>query len=413
MIQFLRGDLQNMKLKRIQVTLISAILIRLVVLMIIVLCADRIPAFGLSGNNPYNDDYRYEQGGVLYSQSAEHIIDKTVFRNTFDSFGDWVGHQNWIAGTPLWYWISCIAIYITKCRWVLRFINILFFTLTIWCVYEIVRIVHSEKSAMIAAKCLSYLPYFVIFPCFSYKDCMVSFFTFYILLQAVRKKHLERFKFGFSTILLTILSAVGILSTRGGLSVIFLVLAVIYVYAGIIKEHMNAKHIFAIIMLCIVGAIIIYRSYGAILLKFKAYISESDITADMGLGRYLKVNKISDIWKLPLSFFASCILPIGLPQRVSTWIDIVRIGNYAMLPIAVGALFYIALCKKKDGDLFRVCGGYYLITIISSILIYRHIFSLLPIPIMAFSIFWEKANSKNKVIVMCLSAAAMSVLIFI
>ena len=113
MIQFLRGDLQNMKLKRIQVTLISAILIRLVVLMIIVLCADRIPAFGLSGNNPYNDDYRYEQGGVLYSQSAEHIIDKTVFRNTFDSFGDWVGHQNWIAGTPLWYWISCIAIYIT------------------------------------------------------------------------------------------------------------------------------------------------------------------------------------------------------------------------------------------------------------------------------------------------------------
>ena len=241
MIQFLRGDLQNMKLKRIQVTLISAILIRLVVLMIIVLCADRIPAFGLSGNNPYNDDYRYEQGGVLYSQSAEHIIDKTVFRNTFDSFGDWVGHQNWIAGTPLWYWISCIAIYITKCRWVLRFINILFFTLTIWCVYEIVRIVHSEKSAMIAAKCLSYLPYFVIFPCFSYKDCMVSFFTFYILLQAVRKKHLERFKFGFSTILLTILSAVGILSTRGGLSVIFFVLAVIYVYAGIIKEHMNAN----------------------------------------------------------------------------------------------------------------------------------------------------------------------------
>ena len=85
-----------------------------------------------------------------------------------------------------------------------------------------------------SAMLLAYLPYPVIFSCFSYKDCFVSLCTFYILYNAVKIKYIH--KITSQEILLLIICIISLFLTRSGLSVVLLSMVALYYYFDKIRD---------------------------------------------------------------------------------------------------------------------------------------------------------------------------------
>ena len=162
----------RINLSSINKILIVAFLLRILVLITILLLKDYMSAYGFIGAGDIYDDYRYETGAILYGKTANGLYDVDTFRRIFEvKNNDWVGYHldNWFTGTPLWYWIVCDFMYIFKSHFLLRSINIINYVIVIKIVYEFVKILYNEKTALFSARLLADLPYTIIFSCFLYK----------------------------------------------------------------------------------------------------------------------------------------------------------------------------------------------------------------------------------------------------
>ena len=168
-----------------KIVLISAFCIRVLTLIAIICLGDYVPSLGFIGNTELYDDYRYEEGAVIYAEIAQSLFDVSAFTYAYDELGDWTGHNldNPFISTPLWYWICCVIVYLTDCRWIIRILNITLSIFTIKILYDICTLIFNKRAAVLSAKIISYFPYFVVFSCFSYKDSLIMFATFGLILE--------------------------------------------------------------------------------------------------------------------------------------------------------------------------------------------------------------------------------------
>ena len=343
------------------------------------------------------DDWRYEKGGYYYSQHATSLIDSKTFTEAYGRMNDNTGYNldRPFYSTPLWYWIVCVVMYITKTHWAVRILNIVIAGLSSIIIYKFTRWNYGEKVAKLTSKLFALLPYPVLFSLFSYKDHLILLFTFYLLNVSLSFKYTR--KVTIKTFLISVVVILGIMLTRSGLSVILLGICFLIVFVKDIrlKDMFNIRMFFFLIIVLIM----IFIFYDDIIYKFNAYSSikldtkEADNTISLVL-----ITDIRSLYKLPLTYVFSIITPIGMGKFNNSWFSVVSNINFIMVPIAVGSLFYIFTKKKRDKIVFYSLLGYYLLSIIMSTGIFRHYYSLLPIVFITFSDYIYRANKREKLI---------------
>ena len=333
-----------------------------------------------SANTPEYDDFRYEQGAVMYAERAKSIIDVGAFTKIYDSMGDWTGHHLARPLTEgfLWYWIVCTITYLTKWRWWIRILNIFLSVFITKYIYELSEILFTKKVAERASLIYAIFPYTVIFSCFSYKDTLVSFCLFFIISFFAKAKHGEKVTKGQK--LKLIIVCLLFIFVRSGVSEILIGLCLLYYYFEI-RKTITVKKLLVIIVLLAAGMVMAFLTVDLILYKFNAYIGETSIEELSG-GALVKITGIRDIWKLPFNFGFSILQPIRYSGSIESWASLVSRLNILMCPIAIAAIMEIVFHRRKDKYLSISILVFYLICSVSSVLVFRQLYSVWPIPLM-------------------------------
>ena len=390
---------------------IVAIIVRLVALIVIYLTRDHL-AGGFVGSDTYYDDFRYEAGGEYYARVATSIIDIPAFTRAYASVGDWVGYklQNPFTSTPLWYWIVCVIMYVFKTKWVVRIFNIFFASISIFYIYDFVNNICGEEIAEKTSWLMALLPYPVIFSCFSYKDQFVMFITFYLLDKAVRYKYYGSLK--IRELLTGVLLALLLLLTRSGLTAILLAICFFIAFSNLLNsnEGISRKEFFIIPIALIVILLLMYRFSSTIGFKLGYYINRHEETLTNTSISFITINSFRDIYKLPFTYLFSMIMPINLFGKIDSWYAIVSNINIIMCPISVGAFLEI-FKRKYDKAVYWGCMILYLVSIIASINIFRHYYSLIPITLMNYSSFRQKVDDKNYILYLSLTFGFIALLL--
>ena len=357
-----------------------ALTIRMLMLLMIALFAEKLPAYGFIGNTADYDDYRYEQGAVMYAEQANGIIDVEAFTRIFDSMGDWTGHhlqpERILTEGCLWYWIVCILTYLTKWRWWIRILNIVLSVFITKYVYELAEVLFSEKTAKTASLVYAIFPYSVVFTCFSYKDTLVSFCILYIVLFSIRAK--RKYLYTKRDVVGLIVTCMVFVLTRSGLSEIWIGLCLLYYLE--VGRRIPAKKVLGIFFLIVFGLIMTVEIWDLLLYKFLAYTGNSTMEGLSG-GALVKITRIQDIWKLPFTVLFSIIQPIGFSGKIDSWYSLVRHCNIIMCPIAISAILEVVTRRRNDKFLSIILLGFYTLCSVTSVLIFRQLFSVWPIPV--------------------------------
>ena len=369
-----------LRITTVRQRMLIALFVRLVMLTMIVILAEQVPAYGFIGNTPDYDDFRYEQGAVMYAEEADSIIDVDAFTRIYDSMGDWTGHH---LASPLtegflWYWIVCIMTYITRWRWWIRILNIVLSVFITKYIYELSEILFTEKVAQGASLFYAIFPYTVIFSCFSYKDTLVSFCIFFTAVFFAKAKHGEKIT-GRQRIEFIIVCLIFVF-VRSGVSEIWIGLCLVYYYFEA-KTRIPAKKLFVIMVLFVAGVFMTFLTAELILYKFNAYIGGAS-TEGLGGGALVKITGIRDIWKLPFTFLFSILQPIGFSGAITSWASVVSRCNILICPVAVSAVMEVVFHRRKDKYLSITILIFYLICSVPSVLVFRQLYSVWPIPMM-------------------------------
>ena len=384
---------------------LTAFLVRLAMLVIIVLVGGNMVK-GFVDATIYYDDYRYELGAKRYAEHAEQLLDVDAFTRAFDSVGDKTGHflENPIDHTPLWYWIVCFLMYLTKTFLSVRLLNILLASLAVVYVYKFAYDLYGEKVARLSAGLLTFLPYPVLFSCFAYKDQLVMLITFYLLYQS--------YHFGLNraiprvSVLGVILGVITLMLIRGGLSSILFVICLLIAFQDVFKNLFREKpgklKLAIMIIVVVVVVAILIRSSGTIIYKLKYYLHQYENTASGASISALTMTSLTQVYKLPFAYIFSMVMPIGLNTAWTSWYALVAHLNVLMTPVAVGAgLFFFK--RKQNWFTYLLCLGYYMISIVTSLNIFRHYYSLIPLSLMFFSAYYTEADKKKKIILFVLA----------
>lgn len=375
---------------------LKAFVARLIVLLLIFFLRN-VFENGFIANDVYYDDYRYEVGGEYYAQNAKAIIDVDTFKNAYASVGDWVGYHLktgvWNS-TPAWYWIVCIIMYLTKTKWAVRLLNIVLSSIAVIYVHKFTKIVYGKKTADMASNLLTFLPYPLIFSCFAYKDQLIMLCTFYLLYVAVRFRYHSAMN--VKTIICSIMVSVLLMLTRGGFTALLLVLCAAIALIKNIKVRVNIRQFIVIAFVVIAVIFAFAKSYNTIIYKLQYYNTRHEETLTGTNVAFITINSIWQIYKLPLTYIFSLIMPIQMFNGISSWYGIVANLNVCMTPIAMGAFFYIFRSNKPDKLVYWGSLILYLISIVTSINIFRHYYSLMPLTLIAFSNEWQLSGKKMK-----------------
>ena len=187
-------------------------------------------------------------------------------------------------------------------------------------------------------------------------------------------------------IIKSIIVALGLLLLRGGLSAILIVLCLSVAFWNVDLQGRKRIILRYVMILLVAGTsvFLLSMSMGDILLKVQYYITDRDVSEVGSIG-LVTINRVSDLYKIPFTFLFAIVMPLGKITDISSWAGIVGSLNVVMAPIAIGAAIDIFLHKREELVLVGTCLVYYLLSIVSSIGIFRHYYSLLFIPIMLYS----------------------------
>ena len=388
-----------------KVIFVSALTVRLIVLLCIFTFTPQMSTGFLSDSYLQNDDVRYETGGMYYAETAEKPIDKETFTQAYISVNDYVGLQlgNPFKSLSLWHWTVCLILYFTKTVVFVRLLNAYISSVACVVVYKFAQVVSEERVARCTACLLAFLPYPVVFSCFSYRDHLIMTLTFIALYLAAKYnkegsfRHLGEWVFLGCVILI-------LLMIRSGLPLILFGLCVFIMFGERLKR-IDLKYYILILFGVGLVSLMFVRYSEALFFKFGVYISGRSAQNPAGALKYLNINGIKDIYKIPFTYMFSVIMPISLNQeKVASWADIIGHINIIMVFISIGSFIYV-FKKKKTPIVYWTCIAYYLVSIVASLGIFRHYFSLLPIVYMAFSDFYFNRNRTETVLWLFISAA--------
>lgn len=392
-----------------------ALLLRCFALAIVMASGSEM-SFGFLGPQYTNDDARYQLGAESYAASANTLVDSDAFTTAFANYNDWTGFD--LQASPLalftkgcaWYLIVCGLVYLTKSTITIRILNILFGSLAVIYIYEFAEITCGERIAKLAAKLYAYLPYPVIFCCFCYKDQLIMLLTFYLLCISIRLRYGVRI---YKTdIPKSIAAGLLLFMLRSGVSLILITICLII---ALIKKE--AKRAIDCRLLLIIIPVVFIALYAckwtgvidSIFYKLNSYMT-NHAQAESGTGISLVlIRSYKELYKLPLAFTFAAINPFGILLQPSSWANIVSMLNVCMIPIALAASFQI-LRHRSDYLVNWLLLAYLCITLMTSINVFRHYYSLLPLYLVWSSEFFNNSDKQEKAVVIVLSFATLLVL---
>lgn len=170
------------------------------------------------------------------------------------------------------------------------------------------------------------------------------------------------------------------LFVRSGVSEIWIALCIAYYYFEA-KGRIPAKRLIVIMVLLAAGIVMIFLTADLIFYKFNAYIGGAS-TEGLSGGALVIITEIRDIWKLPFTFLFSILQPIGFRGGITSWASIVSRCGILMCPVAISAILEVVFHRRKDKYLSIVMLIFYLICSVSSVLVFRQLYSVWPIPMM-------------------------------
>lgn len=363
--------------------------LRLFVLAIIVLFGNELTT-GFLSSDIINDDVRYQAGAEIYALKAKNVFDINALGNAYYQAGDYSIIYG--SGVQLWYWIVAIAMYIFRTHVVVKILNIAFAILTIKYIYDIGDKIYGRKAALIAASLYAFLPYPVFFSCFLYKD---QFYTL-VVLAIFRIIILKGTGLNYKDLLYLVPLFVLATTIRTGLSV-FILVVVIYLYVRLNGSARKSKfRIWLIAPILLVGLYFLFEfNAGSIDRKFDAYVLGYEASSD-GIVSLISIKSIYEIYKYPIALLFMMLLPIQTKLSITSWADITGILNIIVVPVAIGVLWYFANWKIRKSPLFWGIQVLYLITIVSSLGIFRHSYYLQPYMMLFFAHFIVTLSSSDK-----------------
>lgn len=377
----------------------TAFIIRLIMLIIII-CIPNDGKKAFKAPDIYYDDFRYEEGASLYSIAASKAIDYDAFTEAYISVDDWIGYnfvKNPFIHTPLWYWFVCVLMYWTKSYISIRIANIVFASIAVIYVYKFTEINWGIEVASRATKMLTFLPYPIIFSCFGYKDQFIMMSTFFLLYHACLYRDTQ--EISLREIVLVLVMGICTLFTRGGLSAILFAICMVIAFGGRISFEFSVKSLILQLIVFLMVFLAFIKSIDTIIYKINYYLERHASTSGQGSGiAFVTIAGLKDIYKLPLAYLFSIIMPINLFDGITSWYDVVSNLNILMTPIAVGAGAYFFV-RKQANSIYIMCLIYYLICIIASINNFRHYYSLSPLSLIFFSDYIETKQFNGRIIV--------------
>ena len=356
---------------------IGAFLIRLIALAFVITFSESLTT-GFIGSGNFRDDVRYLNGAEIYAKSAKSIIDYDALADAYLQVGDWSIDSGY--SFVLWYWIVSISMYIFHTHIALRIMNIIFAILSIKCIYDITQNLYGEKTAKYAALLYSFLPYPVFFSCFLYKDQLYTLVILIIFrIITLKNKNITIIDFALITFWIIVSTFL-----RSGLSV-FIAFLIFYLYINAKGFSLSSSKVWIILVFMCIGSYFLYQyNVDSIDTKFNAYIENYE-EVSKGIISYIYIKSFDQIYKYPIALFFMMLLPIKTTSGIHSWGEVVSSINFVVMPIAFGCLCYIFNWKIKKNAFFWSIQLLFLITIMTSLGLFRHSYYLQPYTMIFFS----------------------------
>ena len=382
----------------------NAFILRAFFLILILVFYSKMES-GFISSNFKVDDWRYLEGASRYARSAKSLFDFDAFLKSYASLQDWVGYnvknEGAFAATPLWYYICCGFVYIFRSVWSVRIFTMLLSSLSVIYIYQYASLIYGKKVALLSSRLFAYLPYPAIFSCFAYKDHLFLFLIFFVFAKAAKYRKIRELK--KPEYLCVIGAIIAMLLLRSGFTVLIVAVAFwIAINPDLKKLSNKQKILLGVIAVCMLFLYVAFRSI--IAYKLGAYVDNRGEELASNTISFLTVNSIFQIYKLPFAYIFATVSPINVMGDLNSWYSVVANLNLTLCPVSAGSCMYL-FDKKDDKILYLGTLSLFLITIVTSINIFRHYYSLMPFIMIFFSAFWSKANIEKKLLCILISAA--------
>lgn len=351
----------------------------------------------------YIDDWKYETYAKLYSEIASKAIDINLFNNMDKQMG--------IVVAQLYFRFNAILYYLTSSVFFLRLANIIFSSLTVVPIFLISRELFGKREAKIASLIFTLLPYHIMMSAFLFKDILI------VLMMSTSLYMILRFyKYGKINMILFFIVTVPLQWLRTGLPIfLFGVLGL-----AIFMRYFDKNKITKFIMFFIVSILVIIimkfvfiDKLELIRSRFKLYMENGrDYSGNINI---IRIDSLSEIYKLPLTWIFSTFFPISFRWNASSWYEILGLLNYISIFIGPGYIFYSIFHKKTSTQklFFYPMLALHLLVIIAVINIPRHYYFLHFYMIICSSAYLAKLKGKAALIYMLMMVSLYIILAFV
>lgn len=285
----------------------------------------------------YLDDWKYESYAKLYQEIASKLIDFKAFNIVDRQMGGIVVAQ-------LYFRFNAILYYITSSTLSLRLANILFSSLTIFPIFLITKDLFGEKEARIASLIFAFLPYHIIMSAFLFKDILIV-----LLMSSSLYMILRLYKYGKMNILLFLALTIPIQWLRPGIpTFLFGVLgfAIFIKYFNKNKTSKILTFIIGSILTIVMIRFVFIDNLELISSRFDIYMRHG--RSHSGNINIIRVDSLSQMYKLPLTWVFSTFFPISFRGNLSSWSGVLGLLNYTSILIAPGYMLYTIFYKKSS-----------------------------------------------------------------
>lgn len=387
---------------------ISAILVRVLVLILIFIFAEKISTlfFGANTFTDYSlahDDFKYITAAQLYDQNATSLIDINAYINSTAM----VGHGAESTSENLWFFMCCIFQKIFHTDVAIRIFLIACSIFSIKVIKDICLLLYNKKTAKMAMLLFALLPYPVIFSCFVFKDQFIMLLVLILIynLAVFYKKG----KLGIKNILAFAICGVLLHFVRNGFIVLFGLIFEFFVLYHLFKSKRKKKFWIIFVLMILVDVAAFALAFNTIIVKLESYL-DVRATEEQSFITALSMNSVFDIYKFPFAFPFALLQPIRFYTAIDSWSSIVSLLNITMIPIAVANFLYIFDFKKKNMSFYIMMLALFFAILVMSIGIFRHYYCLLPIAIIFAS---EAMTTKRQFVFKPLRYAGSISLLFV
>lgn len=319
--------------------------------------------------NLFSDDLGYLSFARVYAAYAQAAYDQNAFDRAAASVGG-------VTTSPFFFFLNGALLYVFHSELALRVVSVVVASLSVWPIYDTTKSMFGDRAARVAAWLFAVMPYYVMVSCFILKDTWVLL-LFMLGLQQIASS--TRRLSGLFVLLLVCPLLEGL---RTGSGVFLIVLLGAVVLRRVLRSPARGAKLPAIfggllaIGLLIFFGMLIFRITGA---SFAERVASYETygRSDAGALSLLRVDDVSELYRLPLAYAASVILPLNLSFEFTGWLDVLSAMNYLFIPVGVAHVFYLLFIRKQGQRLIvYALIALHSIVVVTSLGIVRHYYFL-------------------------------------